>query len=375
MFEKYEQFDAQIPTRARPSWRRLLGFVLTVLLHLLVFAWLGGVLDAPRWEDKPANIAVELKPETVPKPHKVVVTSQPFKLPQTLPKPAELPLPSINITPAVADEAAPSGNGSVTTKPGVNSNKDKPTPPVVVADAKPDGKDEPPPFKFDLPPPTELKYDVKNVSADHGTYYGSGTISWQVSSAGYEVDGKVGMLFFTLLNFSSAGKLDDYGLAPELYNEKTRTKSATNTHFNRDARQNISFSASTNTYPLKGGEQDRGSILWQLAGIARGDPQKFVAGAQFDLFVAGVRDGEVWSILVAGEEEIETGDGKTTAWHVVRTPRPGTYDKKIDIWLAPKYNWSPVHIRYTEKNGDYTDMLMSSFHPLLATTGANGAAH
>jgi hypothetical protein len=375
MFEKYEQFDAQMPTRARPSWRRLLGFALTVLLHLIVFAWLSGALTVPRWQDRPNNIIVELKPESSPKPHKVIVNAQPFKLAQVQTKPLELPLPSISIAPVAVDEPSASSNGPATAKPGAGGFKDKPAPPVAVTETTPDDKEEPPPFKFDLPPPTELKYDVKNVSADHGTYYGSGTISWQVSSGGYEVDGKVGMLIFTLLNFSSTGKLDDYGLAPELYNEKTRTKSATNTHFNRDARQNISFSASTNTYPLKGGEQDRGSILWQLAGIARGDPQKFVAGAQFDLFVAGVRDGEVWSILVAGEEEIETGDGKTTAWHVVRTPRPGSYDKKIDIWLAPKYNWSPVHIRYTEKNGDYTDMLMSSIHPLLAATGANGASH
>jgi hypothetical protein len=373
MFEKYEKFDAQMPTRAMPSWRRLLGIALTVLLHLLGFAWLSGALKVPHWQDRPTSVVIELKSEPLPRPHKVVVTSQPFKLAQTLPKPVELPLPTINIAQTI-DEPPTNSSGPASDKPGNGGANIKPAPPVTVAEAKPDDKDEPPPFKFDLPPPSELKYDVKSVSADHGTYYGSGTISWQVSSSGYEIDGKVGMLIFTLLNFSSTGKLDDYGLAPQLYNEKTRTKSATNTHFNRDERQNISFSASTNTYPLKGGEQDRGSILWQLAGIARGDPQKFVAGAQFDLFVAGVRDGEVWSILVTGEEEIETGDGKTMAWHVVRTPRPGTYDKKIDIWLAPKYNWSPVHIRYTEKNGDYTDMLMTSIHPLLAATGANGAA-
>jgi len=369
MFEKYEQFDAQMPTRAKPSWWKLLGIAITILLHLLAFLWFSGALNTPRWRDRPNNVAVELKAEVAPKPHKVIFTSQPFKLAQVAPKPDELPLPTINITPSPVEEPSANGNGAA---PNKTANV-KPTPPPVV-EAKPESKEEPQPFKFALPPPTELKYDVKNVSADHGTYYGSGTISWQVSTNGYEVDGKVGMLFFTLLNFSSTGKLDDYGLAPELYNEKTRTKSATNTHFNRDDRKNISFSASTNTYPLKGGEQDRGSILWQLAGIGHGDPQKFVAGAQFDVFVAGVRDGEVWSILVAGEEEIDTGTGKTMAWHVVRTPRPGTYDKKIDIWLAPKYDWSPVHIRYTEKNGDYTDMSMTSIHPLLATTGANSSA-
>ncbi|MFI4940157.1 MAG: DUF3108 domain-containing protein, partial [Burkholderiales bacterium] len=152
---------------------------------------------------------------------------------------------------------------------------------------------------------------------------------------------------------------------PVLYSEKHMLRSETNTHFNRDERNNISFSASTVSYPLKGGEQDRGSIIWQLAGIGRGDHEKFVPGAQIDLFVAGVRDGDLWSILVVDQEEIDVGDGKTLAWHVVRSPRAGTYDQKIDIWLAPQYAWCPVRVRTTDKNGDYLDLSMSSFHPAL----------
>lgn len=49
----------------------------------------------------------------------------------------------------------------------------------------------------------------------------------------------------------------------------------------------------------------------------------------------------------------------TTAWHVARAPKRGSYDQKLDIWLAPQQNWYPVRLRYTEANGDYLDMSLT----------------
>jgi hypothetical protein len=60
------------------------------------------------------------------------------------------------------------------------------------------------------------------------------------------------------------------------------------------------------------------------------------------------------------------GTGKTNAWHVVRIPRPGSYDQKIDIWLAPQQGWYPVKIRYTETNGDFLDMSLSNVQLVTA---------
>jgi len=48
------------------------------------------------------------------------------------------------------------------------------------------------------------------------------------------------------------------------------------------------------------------------------------------------------------------------AWHVMRAPRAGSYDKKLDIWLAPQQQWYPVRLRETETNGDYLDMSLST---------------
>ena len=228
-------------------------------------------------------------------------------------------------------------------------------------------------YKIDPAPSAELKYDVQALREGQ-TVYGRGKIHWQTENGKYSVTGEAGVLFFTVLQFKSEGALDDYGVAPALYSEKRFRKSETNTHFNRDERNSISFSASTASYPRTGGEQDRASIIWQLAAIGRGDSEKFASGAELDLFVAGIRDAETWRIHVVGLEDIEVGTGKMAAWHVVRAPRAGSYDQQLDIWLAPQQQWYPVRLRYTETNGDYLDMSLSNLNMAQSNDSPAAAA-
>lgn len=223
---------------------------------------------------------------------------------------------------------------------------------------------EPPHYKVSTPPSVELKYDVQALR-DEQIVYGSGKITWQSEGTSYTVDGEASILFFTLLSFKSTGVIDASGVAPVLYSEKRFRRPETNTHFHRE-RNTVSFSASTATYPRKGGEQDRASIVWQLAGIGRGDREKFKPGAEIEFFVAGVRDATSWNVRVIGEEEIEIGSGKVVAWHVVRVPKPGSYDQTLDIWFAPQQEWYPVKLRFTETNGEYLDMLLSDLTMIAA---------
>ncbi|HVL75729.1 MAG TPA: DUF3108 domain-containing protein, partial [Noviherbaspirillum sp.] len=173
----------------------------------------------------------------------------------------------------------------------------------------------------------------------------------------------------TVLNFSSEGVINEYGVAPVLYSEKPWRRAMTNTHFQHD-RQRISFSASTASYPYHGGEQDRASVLWQLAGIGRAAPERFEAGGELELIVAGTRDASPWRIQIIGLEEIDTALGKMTAWHLARERRSGSYDQRIDVWLAPDRHWYPVHVRYTQANGDSLDLSLSR---LTLTDGAPDA--
>ena len=170
-------------------------------------------------------------------------------------------------------------------------------------------------------------------------------------------------IFLTLLEFNSEGTINQSGLVPVLYSEKPFRKSMTNTHFQAN-KGIISFSASTLTYPYQGGEQDRASIPWQLASIGRANPSLFIPGATLSIFVAEVRDAQVWDMHIIDDETVQTDAGTFKAWHLVRSPRPGTFDKKIEIWLAHEKNWYPIKLRHTENNGNILDMVAKNIRPI-----------
>lgn len=218
-----------------------------------------------------------------------------------------------------------------------------------------------PMYKLNPPPPAKLKYDVE-AKRDGKQWYGTGMFQWEPSGEAYRITGEAGIpavLFkITVLNFTSEGMLNENGIAPILYSEQPWRKAMTNTHFQR-AKRKITFSASEAAYPYEGGEQDRATIMWQLASIGRGDAGQFSPGAAFDIVVAGARDAETWHIQVEGLEDISTPFANMKAWHLVRAPRPGSHDQKIEMWLAPAHEWYPVRLRYTYTNGDYLDMALT----------------
>jgi hypothetical protein len=64
-----------------------------------------------------------------------------------------------------------------------------------------------------------LEYDVTGTK-DQQPAYGRGSIAWTNEGQRYKVEGKAKALFFTLLNFTSVGELDAWGVSPELYTEQ-----------------------------------------------------------------------------------------------------------------------------------------------------------
>jgi hypothetical protein len=345
------------PEHRRISQRQLLVLIATALLHLIVIGWLGGLINFPVVhipQDSKLIVATLVAPP--PKPVIKPSTQPPRPTPKAAaarggavpPKPVALADQTVPSPPAHTDTTADIAPTAVTVEAPA---------PALTAASEPDSKT----YNIDLPPSADLKYDVQKTPKDGAAMYGSGTIKWQTDGSSYTVDGEFGVLFITALHFQSSGSIDDSGIVPELYSEKRFRKAQTNTHFHRE-RNTISFSSSTLSYPRSGGEQDRASIMWQLAGIGRGDSGKFVAGSSIDLFVAGTRNAETWKMLIIGQEEI-TIDGVTTqTWHVARAPRSDTHDQRLDIWLAPDQHWYPVRLRYTESNGDFLDMTLTSLN-------------
>jgi hypothetical protein len=364
-------FDAS--TDRRPGFlashpRRWLGPALaTILLHVLAWESMSASLQSPTWE-RPGERVVMASIDTAsamrliaPPPPAASTRKAPAR-PAFVRRAVKAAAPSNAIAAEVAaaapapgtesaDTAAEASVALVNAAPALQPEPQPPTPPAAPETANT--------FHVSPPPSAELQYDVRKVPREGNPIYGHSRIAWRVDGDRYVIDGEVGVLFITAMTFKSEGMIDEHGVSPVIYSEKRFRRSETATHFQRE-RNTISFSASEQTYPRQGGEQDRASIVWQLAGIGRGDSAKFVPDAEIDVFVAGIRDGEVWRIHVIGEEEIDTGSGKTKAWHVMRMPRPGSYDQKLDIWLAPESGWYPVKIRYTETNGDYLDMSVSN---------------
>jgi outer membrane biosynthesis protein TonB len=365
-----------LPARAiKKRWIALL--VASILLHLLFIKWADGRLRLPS-QPEPAAPVVTAELHLAPPP--AAAPAEPLLLPKPAPK---APKPKPNPRPAAPTAAAPEPVAQVEPEPVVAPEPEPvaPSAPEPVAAPEPAGIEAPgtsaetavgpvpPPAaaspadsnKVSPPPSAELKYDVQALR-DGNIVYGSSKMVWQADAEHYTVSSEASVLFFTVLSFKSEGSIDGYGLAPLLYSEKRFRKAETNTHFNRE-RNTISFSASTLTYPRQGGEQDRASLIWQFAGFCRANSRKIVAGAVAEIFVAGVRDAETWPLQVVGFEEITVGSNKTNAWHVVRLPRHGSFEQKIDFWLDPQQEWYPVKLRYTENNGEYLDMTLSSLTP------------
>ena len=341
---------------------------LSLLLHWLALEWAGRHIGRPASGavDAPA-VTVQLRPPPAPPPALTpppVVAAAP-KPPRRRPQPRKRPPPAAApVAPAVVAAPEPEpveAPAETAAAPAVDTPAEAPAAapaPVEQAAAPAEAK----PYRFRMPPSVQLKYDVQALR-DGKVVYGGGKIAWRAEGARYQVDGEASVLFFTVLNFQSVGAIDEFGVAPELYSEKRFRRPESLTRFERGSKL-IRFSASDATFPRADGAQDRASVVWQLAAIGFGDPGRYTPGAALELFVAGVRDAEPWLIQVIGLEQTETPAGSIEAWHVVRVPRPGSYEQKLDIWLAPQHWWYPVRLRFTETNGEYLDMAVTSVQSL-----------
>lgn len=247
-------------------------------------------------------------------------------------------------------------------EPNAEQTRTPPEPVTSQTDASPSAPsttaDTPRLFsRISLPPSADLSYDAVAIKGS-SKVEGRGLVKWVQDGRQYSITGEASVLFLSVLSYRSEGRLGEIGILPELYTEKRMGKSSTNTHFHRE-RQAISFSASTNNYPVKGGEQDRGSVFWQLAGLARGNPEKLQAGLSFDLIIAGSRTADPWRVTVHGQGPVALGQGRTDAWHMSLVRPDGGTDYQLEVWIAPGQDWYPVKIMYVDRKGTSLGLTLS----------------
>ncbi|MGV3742200.1 MAG: DUF3108 domain-containing protein [Burkholderiaceae bacterium] len=350
-------------TRSLPASKRWVAILLTSLfLHGLTIEWANGNLVFPlRATPAESLMTAHLQsvapgkapplPAAIPKqarPKPKARTAKIRSAPATAPAPTVVPEAAAAAFPAEARQENQDipGSDSAVDIPTA-STESEPIPEVAASTAQ-----------TNLPPSAELKYEVQ-AHKKGLSYYGTGTIQWHTDGSRYAILGKAKAAFFTVLEFKSEGEIDQAGIAPVLYAERAGNRAETNTHFHRE-RNTISFSASTLSYPRVGGEQDRASIIWQLAAMGRAHPELFKPGEDLSIFVAGVRNAAPWRIYIIGEEDVQLDTGTVKGWHVRSVPQQGGYEKTFDIWYASGYEWYPVKLRQTEVGGDYLELTLSN---------------
>jgi hypothetical protein len=208
-----------------------------------------------------------------------------------------------------------------------------------------------------LPPSADLSYTIQARQKGF-SIGGEAQVSWRVSGAAYTLRSDTrAKLFGSIVENRSEGVIDSFGIAPVQFYEKRIRKEPWTTTFDR-AGKTISFTEDKQTYPIKGGEQDRSSVPWQLVAVARAAPEKFTPGSEWTFFVAGRRDAEPWTFKVVNRENIRTGLGAVEAVHLVKLPPPDSKDQALDIWLAPSHEWYPVRLRFSDSNDEFVDQTL-----------------
>jgi hypothetical protein len=200
----------------------------------------------------------------------------------------------------------------------------------------------------ELPPPADLTYELNAQQRGFGLK-GEALIAWRGGDGKYNVNVEARVpLIGKLTEYRSRGALDSFGLAPDEFYEKRYRKDPTTTVFDRDS-NTITFTDAREPYALKGGEQDRASVTWQLASLARAAGEaKFKPGSEWNFIVAGRRDAEPWTFKVMKREKIQTGMGELDTLLVTRQPRGEGKTEGVDIWLAPGHEWYPVKLRFRD---------------------------
>lgn len=361
------------PPRYRPPARPLrrlrraaLPFALVLGVHLALVWW---------WSQHPLRIRL---PEPVAVPVQIallktapVAPSAPPAKPPTPPTPSKAAPPRRTrpaIAPAVRVAPAPPApaDPNAASGPDTASAPAAETASAASAAAAPGA---PGAVKFALPPSGDLLYNTYY----NGVRNAPGTIRWRTDGSRYDLSVSMPVPFIGPFVYASHGHLDVFGIAPEQYSETRGSHPPDIAIFNRDTRQ-IFFTRTPNTLPLPDGTVDRFSLLIELAGLVRGDPNAYKPGVAHDFFVVDRDSGENWPIMTIGDETIDTDSGPMAARHFMRLPRRAGDTRRIDIWLAPALGWLPARMVQHEPNGTLIELVWHGPASLADEPGGAGSA-
>lgn len=232
---------------------------------------------------------------------------------------------------------------------------------VAVADTSTSGLAATPPGKLSIPASVTLSFDVKGTRKGV-SFPATSTLRFTHDGQNYDARLDIKALLVGSRTQTSKGSIDPAnGLQPTRFGDKTKAELAT--HFDRSRQPAIlRFSANTPDVPLQAFSQDRLSVLFQLAAMLNGDPQRWTAGKVVSIHTAGPRDADVWQFALGTTDNLQLPVGTLSAVHLVRKPTH-PYDNQVEVWLAPSLGYLPVRVRWMQSNGDVVDQQLSSHEP------------
>lgn len=204
--------------------------------------------------------------------------------------------------------------------------------------------------KFVIPPSARLRYQVNGV-VRRQPYEATGLLEWRHDGREYQARLEVSVFLIGARSQTSVGRLDDSGLAPLRFGDKSRSEQAA--HFQRE-RGVISFSSNAPEVPLLPGAQDRLSVLLQLGAMIAAEPEKYPRDSTISIQTASTREADPWVFTVIGEERLQLPGGERQGLKLLRLPRH-EHDARVELWLAPDMDFLPVRLRLTQANGDVAD--------------------
>ncbi|WP_167362665.1 DUF3108 domain-containing protein [Pandoraea faecigallinarum] len=323
--------------------------------HLFLALWVAG--HRTTLDDKPVPsipiTLIPLKPVAPPPPPLAPPPPKPVPAPPR-PAPAVQPPPDTLAAPATTDTPGPQAAsetvaGSSDASGATASEAAAPASvPLTAAAANGD--------KFDPPPSVTLTYDALM----NGVRNQTGQLHWVNENGHYQLRISVPIIFFGTFEFVSEGGYDANGIAPSRYVEKRGRRAEYVTEFRRDATPALHFSRSGQSVPLAPGAQDRFSVMMQLAGYARGNPERYTqVGVTHEFTVADTDSSEVWPVQYVGSETMTTPQGYVETRHFTRLPRKAGDERRVDIWLAPSLDWLPVRVKQTEPSGTEFELIFT----------------
>lgn len=203
-----------------------------------------------------------------------------------------------------------------------------------------------------IPPTVRWRYELRARS--HGIELpGQAELEWRNDGQRYEARLTLRAPPVPTRTQRSTGRITPQGLAPERFSDRRRGEQAA--HFDHERRR-ITFSNNRPTAELADGAQDRLSVLVQLGALLA------AAGRErpptISLQVAGTGDADRWEFHVGAEEDLKLPGGEVRALRLERLPRH-EHDQRLELWLAPGWDYAPVRLRLTDSDGEWLEQQWS----------------